>query len=89
MPSNWFEVFAIGMCSILFNFGSVPDSLVVSLLESKKSVVLYVARNNPAAAKVYHRVGFQGLEPNQENVKDVEDWLELGFDRSRVQLGHW
>ncbi|KAI0348354.1 hypothetical protein BDW22DRAFT_79618 [Trametopsis cervina] len=59
------------------------------LLKTKDSVVLYVAHENPAAAKVYHRVGFLGLGPETEPVDGVDDWLELGFDRSRVVLGHW
>ncbi|KAF9654186.1 hypothetical protein BDM02DRAFT_57227 [Thelephora ganbajun] len=60
-----------------------------SLLKSHESVVLYVAHNNPAAFKVYHKVGFQGLESPKAVADGVEDWLELGFDRKRVVLGHW
>ena len=60
-----------------------------SLLKTKESVCLYVAHNNPAAAKVYHRVGFLGLGPETERVEGVDRWLELGFDRSKVELGHW
>ncbi len=63
--------------------------VIFSLLKTKESVVLYVAHNNPAAAKVYHRVGFVGLEPQAEKVSGVDSWLELGFDRRRVVLGHW
>ncbi|CCM04191.1 uncharacterized protein FIBRA_06357 [Fibroporia radiculosa] len=59
------------------------------LLESKDSVMLYVAHNNPAAAKVYHRVGFVGLAPGLGPVEGVDSWLELGFDRNLVDLGHW
>ena len=51
--------------------------------------MLYVAHNNPAAAKVYHRVGFVGLDPNEGPVAGVDNWLELGFDRNHVVLGHW
>lgn len=60
-----------------------------SLLQSHDSVVLYVAHNNPAASKVYHKVGFQGLESPKAVAEGVEDWLELGFDRKQVVLGHW
>ncbi|KAJ3521366.1 hypothetical protein NM688_g9025 [Phlebia brevispora] len=59
------------------------------LLKTKDSVVLYVAHNNPAAAKVYNRVGFVGIGPESESVEGVDSWLELGFDRKQVQLGHW
>jgi len=60
------------------------------LLKTHTSVILYVAHNNPAAAKVYHRVGFHGLDPSSKTTIDgVEDWLELGFDRNQVELGHW
>ncbi|KZV76935.1 hypothetical protein PENSPDRAFT_673129 [Peniophora sp. CONT] len=59
------------------------------LLATKAAVVLYVAHNNPAAAGVYHRVGFQGLTDSKARVDGVESWLELGFDRDYVQLGHW
>ena len=61
----------------------------ISLLTLKKTVVLYVANNNPAAAKVYSRVGFVGLGPESGPTEGVDQWLELGFDRQRVQLGHW
>lgn len=58
------------------------------LLKTKESVVLYVAHDNNAA-KVYHRVGFVGLAGSGESVKGVEPWLEIGFDRNVVKLGHW
>lgn len=59
------------------------------LHEGKHAVVLYVAHNNPGAAKVYHRVGFQGLSGSavEPRPAGVEDWLELGFQGA--QLGHW
>ncbi|KAF8078899.1 hypothetical protein FPV67DRAFT_1663570 [Lyophyllum atratum] len=60
-----------------------------SLLISKESVVLYVAHNNPAASKVYNRVGFVGLDDNSPSVPGVDTWSELGFDRDIVDLGHW
>lgn len=59
------------------------------LLKTKESVVLYVAHDNKAAANVYHRVGFVGLDGSSESVKGVEPWLEIGFDRKVVELGHW
>jgi len=56
----------------------------------KESVVLYVANDNVAAAKVYHRVGFVGLGENDDGLVDgVDQWVEVGFDRSKVKLGHW
>ena len=51
--------------------------------------MLYVAHDNKAAAKVYHRVGFIGLDGNDRSVDGVERWLEIGFDRDVVKLGHW
>ncbi|KLO10444.1 acyl-CoA N-acyltransferase [Schizopora paradoxa] len=53
-------------------------------------VCLYVAHSNEPASRVYHRVGYKGLfaEDGLETPL-VESWLELGFDRKRVELGHW
>ncbi|EPT04036.1 hypothetical protein FOMPIDRAFT_1141500 [Fomitopsis schrenkii] len=59
------------------------------LLRTKESIILYVAHNNPTAAKVYHRVGFVGLSEDEEPVEGVDSWLELGFDQKKVELGHW
>ncbi|PCH33885.1 hypothetical protein WOLCODRAFT_147958 [Wolfiporia cocos MD-104 SS10] len=61
----------------------------MQLLQQKESVVLYVAHNNPAAANVYHKVGFVGLSHGSPRVEGVDSWLELGFDRKIVDLGHW
>jgi hypothetical protein len=60
-----------------------------SLLLTKESVILYVAHDNHGAAKVYHRVGFQGLSADAAPVEGVDPWLEIGFDRNQVKLGHW
>ena len=57
------------------------------LLKEKQKIVLYVGVGNKAA-KLYHRVGFQGLGGSGE-VEGVERWLELGFDQSCVNLGYW
>ena len=51
--------------------------------------MLYVAHNNPTAATVYHRVGFVGLDPHSAPTDGADFWLELGFERSMVALGHW
>lgn len=59
------------------------------LLKTKESVILYVAHDNPAASKVYHRVGFLGLAAKSPVMDGVDKWLEVGFDQSRVVLGHW
>jgi ribosomal protein S18 acetylase RimI-like enzyme len=59
------------------------------LLKTKQSIVLYVAHDNPAASKVYHRVGFLGLAPKSPVMDGVDRWLEIGFDQSQVDLGHW
>ncbi|KAG6814129.1 hypothetical protein H0H92_002124 [Tricholoma furcatifolium] len=63
--------------------------VVQTLLKRKDSVVLYVAHNNPAASKVYNRVGFVGLDKSSLHVDGVDSWLELGFERDFVTLGHW
>lgn len=60
-----------------------------SLLESKVTVSLFVAHDNPGAALVYSRVGFVGLSPQEGSVPGVDNWTEIGFDRSVVRLGHW
>jgi hypothetical protein len=56
--------------------------------DPKEKIVLFVGNDNPAA-KVYNRVGFVGLDKNKPAVEGVERWLEIGFDRRRVQQGHW
>lgn len=56
------------------------------LKERKDSVVLFVAHDNLAAAKVYDRVGFQGL-CGKPRVEGVDPWLEVGFQDTN--LGHW
>ncbi|RPD81891.1 hypothetical protein L226DRAFT_555942 [Lentinus tigrinus ALCF2SS1-7] len=56
------------------------------LLETKDTVVLYVGHNNPAA-KVYRRVGFVGFASEHDGKPN--SWKELGFDSSKIELGHW
>lgn len=58
------------------------------LLLRKDKVVLYVGNTN-SAARVYSRVGFVGLDENSPPVAGVDHWVEIGFDRDQVQLGHW
>ncbi|KAG1747345.1 hypothetical protein EDB19DRAFT_300124 [Suillus lakei] len=58
------------------------------LLKTHKQVVLYVGTEN-RAKKLYDRVGFQGLREGSPEVDGVERWLEIGFDRAEVELGHW
>lgn len=50
-----------------------------------RSVVLFVGHTLDAV-RVYDRVGFVGLDGTSK-VDSVEDWLELGFERT--DLGHW
>ncbi|KAF9069525.1 hypothetical protein BDP27DRAFT_1222472, partial [Rhodocollybia butyracea] len=57
--------------------------------EGKQSIALYVAHDNISARKVYHNVGFVGLDEPEHSVEGVERWSEIGFDRTKVQLGHW
>ena len=64
--------------------------LLLSLFENQNQshAVLYVGNDNPAA-NVYHKVGFVGLDGSGNRVKNVESWTEIGFDRAKVDLGHW
>ncbi|KAL0072635.1 hypothetical protein AAF712_000398 [Marasmius tenuissimus] len=57
--------------------------------QGKKSVALFVAHDNGAASKVYHNVGFGGLYPSNDGPSSAPGWTEFGFDRRKVQLGHW
>ncbi|KAJ7496685.1 hypothetical protein FB451DRAFT_1208378 [Mycena latifolia] len=59
------------------------------LLATKQSIALYVAHNNPGAIHVYAKVGFLGLVDGAAPVEGVDSWLELGLDRSKIELGHW
>ncbi|KAG2059720.1 hypothetical protein BDR06DRAFT_927753 [Suillus hirtellus] len=52
------------------------------LLKTHEQVVLYVGANLDSAQKLYDRVGFQATS-------GPERWLEIGFDRAEVELGHW
>ncbi|KAI1789750.1 hypothetical protein LXA43DRAFT_892183 [Ganoderma leucocontextum] len=58
------------------------------LLKEKAAVILYVAHDNPAAFSAYRNVGFVGFSAYSKGLMN-ESWKELGFDRSRVELGHW
>ncbi|CAE6367957.1 hypothetical protein BN14_08905 [Rhizoctonia solani AG-1 IB] len=51
-----------------------------------EAVVLYVSHGNPAA-RVYNRVGFQGLDDGLPLPPLVENWLETGFQATH--RGHW
>jgi hypothetical protein len=59
------------------------------LSSTKEKVVLFVAHDNAKANGVYHRVGFVGLNSAAGSVPLVRPWLEIGFDRKFVELGHW
>ncbi|KAF8627698.1 hypothetical protein AX15_004286 [Amanita polypyramis BW_CC] len=56
--------------------------------QGKKSVTLYVGVSNPAS-RVYDKVGFVGLDDSGIPVSGVDRWLEIGFNRNKVDLGHW
>jgi ribosomal protein S18 acetylase RimI-like enzyme len=74
----------------LKSFEQCIDELF-SLLQDKgrEAVVLFVGCEN-RAARVYRRVGFQGLDTIVDgSVDNVNRWLEVGFDRNKVTLGHW
>ena len=64
-------------------------SLSPRLLVHKEKVILFVAHDNVAANKVYDRVGFVGLNKEAGSSPLVRPWLEIGFDRDLVHLGHW
>ncbi|KAF8445613.1 hypothetical protein L210DRAFT_3641979 [Boletus edulis BED1] len=57
------------------------------ILQKKERVVLYVgnASELASARRVYHKVGFQGLDAQQ--VENVERWIEIGFEGTT--LGYW
>ncbi|KAF8548580.1 hypothetical protein OG21DRAFT_746191 [Imleria badia] len=59
------------------------------ILQKKKRVVLYVDNSEASVSirKVYHKIGFQGLDVSGQQVKDVERWMEIGF--VGTNLGHW
>ena len=75
--------FPINQSSSSFNPLHFPSAL---FKEHKQSVVLFVAHDNMAAAKVYDRVGFQGLCGKPRGA-GVDPWLEIGFEDTT--LGHW
>ncbi|KAG0692642.1 hypothetical protein DFH29DRAFT_817308 [Suillus ampliporus] len=58
------------------------------LLKTHEQIVLYVGAKNRAKS-LYDRVGFQGLGEGGPAIDGVEHWLEIGFDRAEVELGHW
>ncbi|KAL0570276.1 hypothetical protein V5O48_011687 [Marasmius crinis-equi] len=64
-----------------------PDMRGMS--QGKKSVALFVAHDNIAASKVYHNVGFVGLAGPSHSGSVAPSWTEVGFDESKVVLGHW
>jgi predicted GNAT family acetyltransferase len=59
------------------------------LSTTKEKVILFVAHDNTKANGVYHRVGFVGLKSAAGSVPLVGPWLEIGFDKEFVELGHW
>ncbi|KAH7886094.1 hypothetical protein F5I97DRAFT_1808953 [Phlebopus sp. FC_14] len=73
------------------NFGCAERLLrrvCKELLAHKEQIVLFVGTELCNARDVYRRVGFQGLDPGQQDPIDgVEQWLEIGF--KGTALGHW
>ncbi|KAF7372043.1 N-acetyltransferase domain-containing protein [Mycena venus] len=59
------------------------------LLAMKQSVALYLPHNDPGTTHICKRVGFLGLADGDAPVEGVDSWLEIGLDRSKVELGHW
>ncbi|KAF9502364.1 hypothetical protein BDN71DRAFT_1437953 [Pleurotus eryngii] len=72
--------------------GRLVSFVCETLLKTKESVVLYVGHSNEAQS-VYARTGFMGLDNLRHSFQDREDgmdnWLEIGFDKDKVDLGHW
>jgi hypothetical protein len=58
------------------------------LLKTHQQVVLYVGNAN-SAARVYNRLGFQGLDGKLATPDPASHWLELGFDPKMTELGFW
>ena len=56
--------------------------------QRRSHAVLYVGHDN-SAASVYDKVGFVGLDGTGRDSTEIESWKEIGFDRSKVDLGHW
>ena len=56
--------------------------------QGKETVALYVGVTN-GARKVYADAGFVGLGLDDAHVEGVDRWVEIGFDRNKVDLGHW
>lgn len=54
----------------------------------KEIISLYVGTTN-RARRVYAEAGFVGLGNDGVPVEGIENWVETGFNRSRVDLGHW
>ncbi|KAF8560057.1 hypothetical protein OG21DRAFT_1401354 [Imleria badia] len=54
------------------------------IIQKGKTAVLYVGTELKFARKVYRKLGFQGLDEEQEN---VERWVEIGFEGA--SLGYW
>jgi len=51
-------------------------------------IALYVGVTN-GARKVYADAGFVGLGQSDAHVEGVDRWVEIGFDPTKVDLGHW
>ncbi|KAG9314077.1 hypothetical protein JVU11DRAFT_4858 [Chiua virens] len=70
--------------------GRLLHRVCQDVLQNKERVVLYVGNGEDltAARRVYHKVGFQGLDSEQAmKVEGVERWIEIGF--KGTDLGHW
>jgi hypothetical protein len=58
------------------------------LNRGKEIISLYVGTTN-RARQVYVDAVFAGLGNNDGQGEGIENWVETGFDRSTVDLGHW
>ena len=54
--------------------------------QGKEMVALYVGFTN-RARQVYADAGFVGL--GDTHVEGVDNWIEIGFDRTKIDLGYW
>ena len=54
----------------------------------KEMVALYVGTTNRTRL-VYADASFVGLGNNDAHVEGVDNWVEIGCDRSQIDLGHY
>ncbi|KAF8712408.1 hypothetical protein AX14_013127 [Amanita brunnescens Koide BX004] len=61
---------------------------VLSAFLQREMVALYVGTTNRTRL-VYADASFVGLGNNDAHVEGVDNWVEIGCDRSQIDLGHY